>query len=105
MRRVLLFGSSVTEDDAGDIDLAVEIESSNKFRSFFGLKAYLENALQKEVDLGIESSIKPVVRQYITEEIEYCKKLADYGKKWVLIDVSYRTVEDLAKEIIQLVSL
>jgi len=41
----------------------------------------------------------------ITEEIEYCKKLADYKKKWVLIDVSYRTVEDLAKEIIQLVSL
>lgn len=40
----------------------------------------------------------------IAEEIEYCKKLADYGKKWVLIDVSYRTVEDLAKEIIQLVS-
>ena len=41
----------------------------------------------------------------ITEEIEYCKKLSNYGKKWILIDVSYRTVEDVAKEIIQLVSL
>ena len=41
----------------------------------------------------------------IIEEIEYCKELSDYGRKWVLIDVSYRTVEDLAKEIIQLVSL
>jgi predicted nucleotidyltransferase len=71
--KIGLFGSYVRGEqrEDSDIDLAVEIESSNKFRSFFGLKAYLENALQKEVDLGIESSIKPVVRQYITEEIEY----------------------------------
>ena len=41
----------------------------------------------------------------ITEEIEYCRKLSDYGKKWIVIDVSYRTVEDIAKEIIQLVLL
>ena len=41
----------------------------------------------------------------ITEEIEYCKKISNYGKRWPLIDVSYRTVEDIAKEIIQLVSI
>jgi regulator of PEP synthase PpsR (kinase-PPPase family) len=41
----------------------------------------------------------------IQEEIEYCKKLCDDGKKWPLIDVSYRPIEDIAKEIIQLVSI
>ncbi len=41
----------------------------------------------------------------ISEEIEFCKRISENGKKWPLIDVSYRTVEDIAKEIIQLVSI
>ena len=57
--------------DDSDIDLAIEIENSNKFRSFFGLKAYLEDALHKKIDIGIESSIKPIVKKYIEKEIEY----------------------------------
>ena len=71
--KIGLFGSYVRGEqrEDSDIDLAVEIKSSNKFRSFFGLKAYLEDALQKKVDLGIEGSIKPVVHKYTEEEIEY----------------------------------
>jgi len=41
----------------------------------------------------------------IGEEIEFCRLLAENGKKWPLIDMSYRTVEDVAKDIIQLVSI
>ncbi len=41
----------------------------------------------------------------ISDEIEFCRVLADDGKKWPLIDMSYRTVEDVAKDIIQLVSI
>ena len=68
-----LFGSYVRNEahENSDIDLAVEIESDNRFRSFFGLKNYLEESLHRKVDLGIESSIKPVVRQSIQKEIEY----------------------------------
>ena len=71
--KIGLFGSYVRGEqrEDSDIDLAVEIESSNKFRSFFGLKAYLEDALQKKIDLGVESSIKPIVKKYIEKEIEY----------------------------------
>jgi regulator of PEP synthase PpsR (kinase-PPPase family) len=43
--------------------------------------------------------------QSITEELEYCRKLSNNGEKWPLLDTSYRTVEDIAKEIIQLVSI
>lgn len=68
-----LFGSyargKVKEDS--DIDIAVEIKSQNKFRSFFGLKQYLEMSFKKRVDLGIESNLKPIAKKYILKEIIY----------------------------------
>jgi len=71
--RIGLFGSYVREEpkEESDIDLLVEIQSENKFRSFFGLKNYLEEHLRKKIDLGIESSLKPIAREYIEKEIEY----------------------------------
>ena len=71
--KIGLFGSYARGEqrEDSDIDLAVEIESSNKFRSFFGLKAYLEDGLQKRIDLGIESSLKPIAHEYIEKEIVY----------------------------------
>ena len=48
-----------------------EINSKNSFRSFFGLKTYLENNFHKKVDLGIESSLKPIVKEYVSKEIIY----------------------------------
>ncbi len=71
--KIGLFGSYVRGEqrEDSDIDLVVEIESDNKFRSFFGLKAYLEESFQKNIDLGIEESVKPTVRKYIQKEIEY----------------------------------
>jgi len=41
----------------------------------------------------------------INDEIDFCKVLAGNGKKWPLIDMSDRPVEDVANEIIQLVSI
>ena len=71
--KIGLFGSFVRDEqkNSSDIDLAVEIKSPNRFRSFFGLKAYLEEHLHRHVDLGIESSIKPTVYRRIRDEIEY----------------------------------
>jgi uncharacterized protein len=68
-----LFGSYSRnqQKDESDIDLAVEIKSKNSFRSFFGLKSYLEESFGKTVDLGIEHNIKPIVREYIKNEIIY----------------------------------
>jgi len=68
-----LFGSYAKnkQKDESDIDLAVEIKSQNSFRSFFGLKFYLEESFGKTVDLGIEHDLKPIVREYIKNEIIY----------------------------------
>jgi len=71
--KIGLFGSYARDEQTqeSDIDLAVEIESSNKFRSFFSMKQYLENHLQHKVDLGIESTLKPLAKKYIQKEIIY----------------------------------
>jgi len=68
-----LFGSYARDEarDDSDIDIAVEIESSNKFRSFFDLKYYLEEQLKKQIDLGIESTLKPIAKEYISRDIIY----------------------------------
>ena len=44
-------------------------------------------------------------RSVIIEEIQYCREISEDGKKWALLDTSYRTIEDQAKEIIRLVSI
>jgi predicted nucleotidyltransferase len=71
--KIGLFGSYARNEqtEESDIDLAVEIESSNKFRSFFELKEYLESHLQEPIDLGIESTIKPTAYRFIRKEIKY----------------------------------
>lgn len=71
--KIGLFGSYARNEQHtnSDIDLAVELQSENKFRSFFALKEYLEHALHTSIDLGIESTLKPVVKTSIQEEIIY----------------------------------
>ncbi len=41
----------------------------------------------------------------INEELRCCRKLAGNGKIWPIVDMSYRPIEDIAKEITQLLSL
>jgi len=71
--KIGLFGSysrnEATPDS--DIDIAVEINSKNSFRSFFSLKYFLENALNQHVDLGIESSLKSIAKATILKDIIY----------------------------------
>jgi predicted nucleotidyltransferase len=73
LQKIGLFGSYARDEqtEESDIDIAVEIESTNKFRSFFALKRYLEDNLHKKVDLGIESTLKPTVKSYITKDMIY----------------------------------
>lgn len=73
LTKIGLFGSYARGDEniESDIDLAIEISSKNSFRSFFELKNYLEDNFHKKVDLGIESSLKPIVREYVSKEIIY----------------------------------
>lgn len=73
VNKIGLFGSFAREEqgDTSDIDIVVEIQSTNKFRSFFSLKYYLEEQLGRSVDLGIEGSLKPMVKKSIEKEVIY----------------------------------
>lgn len=70
---IALFGGYVSNEQSAhsDINLAIKIQSENKFRSFFTLKAYLEEALGCQVDLGIEGTLKPTIKERIKKKIHY----------------------------------
>lgn len=71
--RIGLFGSYARDEQRpdSDVDIVVAIQSNNTFRSFFGLKAYLEDNLHATVDLGMENAIKPAARHMIQQDIIY----------------------------------
>ncbi|MFA6137996.1 MAG: nucleotidyltransferase family protein [Sulfurimonas sp.] len=72
--KIGLFGSYVRDDfkDESDIDIAIEMLNEKKSLStFFALKRELENAFNLKVDLGIESSLKPLAKERILKEIVY----------------------------------
>jgi hypothetical protein len=72
--RIGIFGSFVhqTQTDASDIDLVIEMEKDKKnLHTFLGVKRFLENGLSRRIDMGIESSLKPFVREKIKDQIIY----------------------------------
>ncbi len=71
--KIGLFGSYARDEakKESDIDIAVEIESTNSFRSFFGLLYFLEDGLKSKIDLGIEQTLKSIRKKGILKEIIY----------------------------------
>jgi predicted nucleotidyltransferase len=73
VNKIALFGSfardEATEDS--DIDILVELESKNTFRSFFALLHFLEESLNHKVDLGIENTIKSTIKDNILKDAIY----------------------------------
>lgn len=69
-----LFGSYVRQAarEDSDIDIAVEFVPERKsLKNFLGCKHYLEAHMHKPVDLGIESTLKPAVRESVKRDIQY----------------------------------
>ncbi len=66
-----LFGSYARGEAREDSDIdIVEIMSEKKFLgNFLGIRRYLEQHFGKTVDLGIESTLKPVAREMVAREI------------------------------------
>jgi len=71
--KIGLFGSFACGDarEDSDIDIAVELEGEHLFRKFFALEMFLKTGLRKEIDLGIASTLKPMIRENILREIYY----------------------------------
>jgi len=67
-----LFGSYARGEarEDSDIDIAIELTPDKKSLSnFLGIRRYLEEQFGKTVDLGIESTLQPLVRELVAKEI------------------------------------
>lgn len=71
--KIGLFGSYARggAHEDSDIDIAVELSDGNKADNYFRLLHLLEDNFHKKIDLGIESTIKPAVKEYVRKEIIY----------------------------------
>lgn len=72
--RLGIFGSFVKgeQNAQSDIDVIIEIEEGKRnIHNFLDFKRFLEKELAIEIDLGLESSIKPLIKEEIRDEIVY----------------------------------
>jgi len=72
--KIGVFGSYARNQQRADsdIDIAIEIIKEKKnLHNFLSIKRELERILGKKVDLGIESTLKPIIKEYVSKEIIY----------------------------------
>lgn len=69
VRQLALFGSAARDEagDASDVDVLVVFERKT-FRGYVGLLRHLERLLGRKVDLVIEESLKPAIRDRVLAE-------------------------------------
>src|SRR3990167_7548205 len=72
VRRLVLFGSIARgeETSTSDVDVLVELEH-NSFDAYMDLKFFLEELLQRRVDLVLADTVKPRLRERILKETVY----------------------------------
>jgi len=72
VRRIGLFGSCLRNvaDERSDIDILVELDQPS-FDHYMDLKFYLEDNFNCPVDLVLDDSVKPRLRQIIKREVAY----------------------------------
>ena len=70
VRRLGLFGSWVRGEASAtsDVDLLVDLERSS-FDDYMDLKLHLEDLLGRPVDLVMQKSLKPLLRDRILREV------------------------------------
>ncbi|TQD28368.1 nucleotidyltransferase family protein [Methanolobus vulcani] len=74
VEKIGIFGSFARGEalDKSDVDVLVEFTEGKKtFDNFMELKFYLEELFGRDVDLVIETAIKPKLKGYIMREAVY----------------------------------
>ncbi len=71
-----VFGSYILnqQTEKSDIDIAIEMDKKKKnIHNFLAVKRFLEQLLEKKIDLGFEHSLKPSVKEFVSSNIIYVK--------------------------------
>lgn len=76
VRRLGLFGSFARNQSSAssDLDILVELEKKT-FDAYMGVKSFLEELFSRRVDLVLSDSLKPSLRQRVTQEVIYAQGL------------------------------
>lgn len=71
VKSLSVFGSAVRDEltDESDIDILVEFEVKATLDLFMDLKFYLEDILQRRVDLVTDKALREPIRKAIEQEI------------------------------------
>jgi predicted nucleotidyltransferase len=78
VKSMAVFGS-VARDEArpeSDVDILVEFQGPATFNGYMDLKFFLEDILDRSVDLVIHKSIRPRLRARIESEAQYVQGLS-----------------------------
>ena len=72
VRRIGIFGSCARGDDlaSSDVDILVSLDKKT-FDNYMELKFFLEERLGRSVDLVLDDSIKPALKERILAEVRY----------------------------------
>ena len=74
IKEIGIFGSFIRGEQtaSSDIDILVDFEKGHKdFFNYMRLKYYLEELLERKVDLVIKNAVKSRLRERIFSEVEY----------------------------------
>lgn len=71
LKSIGLFGSYATGTAHEDSDIDIIVDMPSSFDSFFDLKDFLELHLKKNIDLGLEKSMRPFIKNSIKSDIIY----------------------------------
>ena len=73
VQRLALFGSTVRDEAQpdSDIDILVEFVGKSDSMRYFGLLFYLEDQLDRPLDLVTDKALRPELRSFIEQEAIY----------------------------------
>jgi predicted nucleotidyltransferase len=74
VKNIGIFGSFVREEETeeSDVDLIVEFEKGYKdLFNYIDLKFYLEELLNRKVDLVMKEAVRPRLKKKIFDEVQY----------------------------------
>ena len=74
VKKLGLFGSFARDEQHqdSDVDLLVELEQDKKtFKNFMQLSFFLEDILNRRVELVTTESVSPYIQPYIVKDVEY----------------------------------
>ncbi|MGD1901835.1 MAG: nucleotidyltransferase family protein [Geitlerinemataceae cyanobacterium] len=71
--KLALFGSTArnTATETSDIDILISFDGASTSKRYFGTLFYLEDLLQRPIDLVTEKALRPELRPHIEAELIY----------------------------------